>query len=198
MKNISLALNGVLLVAVIVLYILFFKQKGTAVPAKIPVASAPAPSGSGLRIAYFNMDSVEKNYQYIVDTRTQLKQQEQGITNELENLKKNYMNRVNALQQKAQSMSQQESEAAQAEINQMQVSFQQREASLTQEMQDKQFKIMQDINKKIEDYLKTYNQQRTYAFIFSHQPGDFIYYQDSAYNITGDIIQGLNAGYKKD
>jgi outer membrane protein len=201
MKNISLALNGILLIAVIVLYVLFFKQKstaGTSPVAKVPVATAPIGSGNGIRIAYFNMDSLEKHYNYIKDTRSQLKSQEQGISNELENLKKNYMTRVNALQQKAQSMSQQEGEAAQSEINQMQVSYQQREAQLTQELQDKQFKSMQDISKKIEDFLKTYNQEKAYAFIFSHQPGDFIYYTDSVYNITNDIVEGLNASYKKD
>lgn len=200
MKNISLALNAVLLVAVIVLYVLFFKQKTTASTApiaKVPVATAPAGAGNGIRIAYFNMDSLEKHYNYIKDTRSQLKSQEQGISNELENLKKNYMTRVNALQQKAQSMSQQEGEAAQSEINQMQMAYQQREAQLTQELQDKQFKSMQDVSKKIEDFLKTYNQEKAYAFIFSHQPGDFIYYTDSIYNITNDIVEGLNSSYKK-
>lgn len=201
MKNISLVLNAVLLIAVVVLYILFFKQKsngGTTPTAKLPVAATPAGNSSGLRIAYFNMDSLEKHYDYIKDTRNQLKSQEQGISNELNNLKKNYMTRVNALQQKSQTMSQQEGEAAQAEINQMQMSLQQREAQLTQDLQDRQFKSMQDISKKIEAFLKTYNQQKTYAFIFSHQPGDFIYYTDSVYNITNDIVEGLNQGYKKD
>lgn len=201
MKNVSLALNAVLLVAVIVLYVLFFRQKtsaSNAMPvAKLPVAAVPSGTGGGVRIAYFNMDSVEEHYNYIKDTRNQLKSQEQGVKNELENLKKNYMGRVNALQQKAQSMSQQEGEAAQSEINQMQVTYQQREAQLTQELQDKQFKTMQDISKKIEEFLKSYNQQRTYSFIFSHQPGDFIYYTDSVYNITGDIVKGLNQSYKK-
>ena len=200
MKNISLALNAVLLVAVIVLYVLFFRQKntGSTTPAAKPMASAPAGSGSGVRIAYFNMDSVETHYNFIKDSRTQLKSQEQGVRNELESLKKNYMGRVNALQQKAQTMSQQEGEAAQSEINQMQATYQQREAQLTQELQDKQFKSMQDISKKIENFLKTYNQQRTYSFIFSHQPGDFIYYTDSVYNITNDIVAGLNQDYKKE
>lgn len=197
MKNASLVLNGILLVAVIVLYVLFFNEKkGATVPLKGQVVNTAVPGG-GTRIAYFDMDSLEKGYNKIVDVRTRLKNQEQNIGNELATLKKTYMGRVSALQQKAQQMSQQEGEAAQAEINQMQQSLQQKEAALTQSYQDEQFKTMQDINKTIEEYLKTYNQQKGYTFIFSHQPGDFIYYKDSVYNITGDLLSGLNSAYKK-
>jgi outer membrane protein len=196
MKNASLVLNAVLLVAVIVLYVLFFNEKKAMIttPGKVVTTTAP---GGGARIAYFDMDSLERGYNKIVDVRTKLKNQEQNIGDELSALKKTYMSRVSALQQKAQNMSQQEGEAAQAEINQMQQSLQQKEAVLTQNYQDEQYKTMQDINKTIESFLKTYNQQKGYSFIFSHQPGDFIYYKDSAHNITADLINGLNAAYTK-
>ncbi len=196
MKNLSLVLNGVLLVAVIILYVLFFKEKksGGTAPGKVVNATV---QGSSAGIAYFDMDSLEKGYGKIVDVRTRLKNQEQNIANELGALKKTYMGRVSTLQQKAQSMSQQEGEAAQAEINQMQQTLQQKEAVLTQSYQDEQYKTMQDINKTIETFLKAYNEQRGYAYIFSHQPGDFIYYKDSLHNITADLINGLNDAYKK-
>lgn len=197
MKNVSLVLNVVLLVAVVVLYVLFFKEpKGTVVTTHGQAVNTTATGSS--RIAYFNMDSLERKYNKIVDVRNKLRNQEQNISNELVALKKSYMARVNVLQQKQQQMSQQEGEAAQAEINQMQQNLQQKEALLTQNYQDEQYKTMQDINKTIEEFLKTYNQQKNYAFIFSHQPGDFIYFKDTMFNITDDLISGLNAGYKKD
>ena len=196
MKNLSLVLNVILLVAVLILYVLFFNQKKAgAVVSGRPVNTTVQGSSAG--IAYFDMDSLEKGYSKIVDVRTKLKNQEQNIAVELGALKKTYMGRVSALQQKAQSMSQQEGESAQAEINQMQQSLQQKEAVLTQSYQDEQYKTMQDINKTIETFLKTYNEQKGYAYIFSHQPGDFIYYKDSLHNITADLIEGLNAAYKK-
>jgi outer membrane protein len=56
---------------------------------------------------------------------------------------------------------------------------------------------MTDIKSKIENYLKDYNKQKNFAFIFSYDPTTFIFYKDSALNITSDVIAGLNAGYKK-
>jgi outer membrane protein len=148
-------------------------------------------------IAYFEMDTVERNYKYIKDVQDQLKGRQQAIANELNNTKKQYMGRIQQLQGKAATMSQQEGESAQAEINQMQLELQQKEARLSQELQEQQFKLMQDINKKIEDFLQTFNKDKKYAYIFSHSPGDFIYYKDSLNNITNDIIKGLNDTYKK-
>ncbi len=56
---------------------------------------------------------------------------------------------------------------------------------------------MQDINKKIENYLAEYNKDGKYGYIFSHSAGDFIYFKDSVNNITNNIIKGLNDNYKK-
>ncbi len=192
MKNVSVALNVILLIAVGILYFLFFNEKGSS--ATTPKGAKDAVTTSlSTKLAYFDMDSIENRYTYIKEVREQLKAKEQAISGEMNGLKKGYTDRIQQLQAKAQTMSQQEGEAAQAEINQMQQKLQQREAELTQNLQGEQFKMMQDINKNIEEFLKTFNKQKQYAFIFSHQPGDFIYYKDSMCNITSDIVNGLNA-----
>lgn len=191
MKSASIAWI-VILINIGVLYYLFFRGKDqTASTTKGPKDSAYTSQPG--RLAYFDMDSIENRYTYIKEVREQLKVKEQAISGEMNGLKKGYMERIQQLQSKAQTMSQQEGEAAQAEINQMQQKLQQREAELTQSLQGEQFKMMQDINKKIEDFLKSFNQKKQFAFIFSHQPGDFIYYKDSSCNITNDIVNGLNA-----
>ena len=67
---------------------------------------------------------------------------------------------------------------------------------MSDEFQDEQFKKLQDVKKKIEDYLKLYNKDKGYAFIFSSSP-DLMYLKDSVYDITPDVIRGLNELYKK-
>ena len=196
MKHLNTILSAVLLVAVAVLFFKVYKKPDgtTAASGTLPKTADSSNRGP---IAYFEMDSVEQKYAYIKDVREKIKGQEQAITNELTGLKKTYMGRVQQLQSKAATMSQQEGEAAQAEINQMQQSMQQKEARLTQDLQDQQFKLMQDINKRIEDYLKTYNSKKRFAFILSHSPGDHIYFKDSTLDITKELIGGLNSSYKK-
>jgi outer membrane protein len=196
MKNINTVLNIIALVGVAVLFFLFSKGTKSSNHTS-PGLDSGKVSGAPGSIAYFEMDTVEQHYNYIKDITEELKQKEQGVSNDLNATKKNYMNRIQQLQSQAANMNQQQGEAAQAEINQMQVDIQQKEARLSQELQEHKYKLMQDIQKKIEDFLKVYNQDKKYAYILSHQTGDFIYFKDSVNNITADVIKGLNDGYKK-
>ncbi len=194
MKNTGTILGGIALAAVAVLYVLHFTG------AKSGGSNSDSPKSSSHthgHVAYFEMDSVEQHYQFIKDARDEIKKAEESISGELNGMKKGYMGRVQQLQSQAPTMSQQDGERAQAEINQMQVNLQQREAKLTQELQEKQFKMMKDINDKIAVFLKGYNADKRYAYIISRSPGDFVYYADSAFNITKDVIEGLNKTYKE-
>ena len=196
MKILNSVLLAVLLVAVGVLYYLHFKKDGTKPKTKVSASDVPA-GNIPFRIAYFEMDSLEKHYEAIKDVRSKLDAEKERIAGNLNATKKKYQARVEQLQQQASTMSQQQGEQAQQEINQMQVSLQQQEAELTQQLQNMQFTQLQDINKKIEEYLKTYNQQKQFAFVISHSTGDFIYYKDSLCNVTADLVEGLNEEYKK-
>ena len=47
----------------------------------------------------------------------------------------------------------------------------------------------------INAFLKEYNKTRGYSLIFSNTGFDNLLYADSAYNITKEIVDGLNARY---
>ena len=49
----------------------------------------------------------------------------------------------------------------------------------------------------IDNFLKIYNAEKQYDFIISNAGYDNLLYGNPAYNITGEIIEGLNARYKK-
>ncbi len=55
---------------------------------------------------------------------------------------------------------------------------------------------MQDVKTKIEEFLKEYNRDKGYSYIVAYEPGLY-YYKDTIYNITGDVVKGLNAMYNK-
>ncbi len=55
---------------------------------------------------------------------------------------------------------------------------------------------MKDVKTRIEDFLKEFNSRKGYSFILASDPGLF-YYRDTAYNITRELITGLNQQYSK-
>jgi outer membrane protein len=193
MKNGLLISNIVLAVAVAVLFYLQFNNA----PKKTTAANAAGAASTGpFKIAYFEMDSLENNYEYFKEVRAQLRTKDQSVAAELNQIKTTYYNTYKEYNEKAASMTQAEQATWQQKLDQLQKNYQDKEQMLSQEMQDESFKKLQDVKKKIEAYLKEYNKDKQYAYILINQ-NDIIYYRDSAFNITNDVLVGLNAQHKK-
>ena len=196
MKNASLVLNVVLVVAVAVLFYLHFtsdKKQETVKP--ITVATGKTPSGD-FRIAYFEMDSINNSFALVKDVRSELSKEEEHMNNELARLQKTYNDRFVQYQSQGKNMSSIESEKANREIVQMQQKFTASKQQMEQHLHYLSMLKMQEVKVKVEDFLKEYNKAKGYSYILAYEPG-FMFYRDSAYNITADLVKGLNDQYKK-
>lgn len=193
-RNFLLAFNFVLLFLVAVLFYLHFSSSKQPASAATKVMDT-VPAGP-FKIAYFEMDSIENNYEYLKQVKNELKAKENQLTGQLTTLKNHYMEKVNKFQQEAQTMTQERQGAMQQELMQEQKMIQNKEQAMGGDLQDESFKKMQVVNKTIEDFLKQFNKDKGYSYILAHQPGT-IYYKDSRYDITNEMLKGLNESYKK-
>lgn len=193
MKNISTLLSVLALVLIGVLFYLHFNQQGPVKKSKTD-NDAQKKANAGVTIAYFEMDSVENNLDYVKDAMEKFKVKEQQMNTQLNGLKNNYQRRIEEWNKKGQTMTQTESEAAQREYNQMNENYNSQKQKLEMELQDLQFKMAQEMNKTIESFLLKYNKDKGYSYIMTSQPG-LIYYKDTTHNITRDLISGLNLEY---
>lgn len=192
-KNLTIGLNIFLVLAVAVLFYLHFSSGKTGGDAA--VSSKSVPSGN-FRIAYFEGDSIQTQFSYFKDIQNELQVKGQANSKQLGELKNIFAGKVQEYQKLSQHLSQAELANKEQELRQMEKAFQGKEKMLSDEFQEDQFKKLQDVKKKIEDYLKEYNKDKGYAFIFSSSP-DLMYLKDSVYDITPDVIRGLNELYKK-
>jgi outer membrane protein len=192
-RNVSLAFNLVLLVLVGVLFYLHFSSATkTSQPTALVADATPA---GPFKIAYFDMDSIEANYDYLKNVKNELKARETELSGQLNTLKSKYMGKVTKFQQEAQTMTQERQGTMQQDLMQEQKMIQNKEQAINSELQDESFKKMQGVNKAIEDYLTEFNKNKEYAYILGYQPGT-IYYKDLRYNITDAVLKGLNESYK--
>ena len=197
MRNISLFLSILALIGVGVLYYLHFTEKKPA-SSRYANSKNEKKGGNDFRIAYFDIDSLQEKYEYFKDVSGEMKKKEANLTSQLDALQNSYQKRMKELQEKGPTMTQAEGESAQREVAQMSQKFQQRQMSMEQELKKHQVDVMTDMRNKIETYLKEYNKEKGYAFILSYEPGFMLYYRDSVYDITNDVINGLNEQYKKE
>jgi len=195
MKNVLLIVNAVLVIAVGTLFYLHFSKKAnTGQPATMK-DGANSASGQGFKIAYFEMDSIENNYNYFKEVRNKFRAKEENLNSRLQNLKDEYNKLWEESSQLAPKMSDEEKMKRQQKLQTLEEDFKRTQSSEYAALQNESFRDRQEVVKKIQDFLKKYNQEKGFAFIFSSNP-DLIFYKDSAYNITTDLINGLNAAFK--
>ncbi len=193
MKNFFIGLNITTTLAVAVLLYLHFSEKKVADSSKEKISSL---SNNSFKIAYFESDSIQNHFEYYKEVRAALQAKEQVNNRQLNELKNVFTAKYQDLQKSAQSLSQAELASKQQELVQLERTYQGKEQMMNQEMQDEGFKKVQDVKKKIEAYLKDYNKDKNFSYVFSSSP-EFMYLKDSAFNITEDLIKGLNKLYPK-
>lgn len=192
MKNVSLGLNVVLVLAVVVLFYLHFSGKKATVQA---VDTKSIPAGS-FKIAYFEIDSIQTQFEYYKEIQKGLEAKDQEVTRQLNALKNAFAAKYQELQRSAQSLTQAELASRQQELQQMDKTYQGKEQMLTSELQEESIRKRQDVQKKIKEFLEAYNKDKGYSYIFSNL-SDLLYFKDTAYDITKDVVNGLNQKYKK-
>jgi len=194
MKHLSLILNVVLLVLVGCLYYLHFSSTKNSVTL---IHSAKDSSvNHGNKVAYIDLDSLQNNYEYYKKIKADFERKQTASDDEINNLQKRYQARAMQLQQKGPTMNQQDQQSAMKEISQMQQDLQTKKQSLDNELFNYNSKMKEDILSRIQNFLKDYNKDGRYDYIFSYEPG-FMFYKDTALNITRDVVKGLNDLYMR-
>ncbi|MEP7232678.1 MAG: OmpH family outer membrane protein [Ginsengibacter sp.] len=195
MKNILLVVNIILLFLVGFLYYLYFNGNKKSALQNIPSAVAHHESETA-RVAYIDLDSLQNNYAYYKKIKVEFEKKQEAANNEITGLQKKYQTRAMQLQQKGPTMNQQEQESAMQEMNKMQQDLQAKKQSIDNDLYNTNSKMKEDILSRIQNYLKEYNKNGKYSYIFSYEPG-FMFYKDSTLNITPDVIAGLNELYSE-
>ncbi|MBN8667326.1 MAG: OmpH family outer membrane protein [Chitinophagales bacterium] len=192
-----LVLNGVLVLAV---GFLFYKQmqpggkKGKTTTGELkPVAS----EGQPVRIGYFEMDSVETNFELFKEVEKEMNRKADAMTGELTRLQQNLQKEYDAFQAQAPGMTQEQGEAAQRKLQLLDNQIRNTRDRLDQERSQYFMEKQQKILNMIRDYFKQYNEDKGYTYIFASEPG-LMYLKDTAFNLTSDLLKGLNEMHAKE
>lgn len=192
-----LTLNIVLLVAVGVLFFLFFSGKdkrGTNTVTPFP--SDTAAKWQRIPVAYFDMDSVEANFSLFKQMQTEVVKREAGINDTINQMRTAFQNYYQKLQAQGANLSQRQRDSLGNQLAQMDMDIKNRATELNQNYQTYYMSKQQEIVTLIKNYCKEFNKDRRYSYIIAREPGLF-YYTDTAYNVTSELLKGLNAFYAK-
>ncbi|WP_421918239.1 OmpH family outer membrane protein [Marinifilum sp.] len=190
MKNLSVALNAVLVVAVAILYFVQFSGKGESKNVK-----TVAEEGA---VVYINTDSLLSNYNFSRDLNEKfLKKQEDSRTDfnfKAQKLEKEAMEFQRKLQNNG-FLNRQRAEEAQQKLIAKQQNLQQLDRELSAELMGEQQANSKRLFDSVTNYLKEYNSTRNHSLILSTTQGGNVLFSQDGLDITQEIIDGLNARY---
>ncbi len=155
------------------------------------------PASDNQKVAYVEIDSIMSQYTYWKDVTKIIKAKEANIQRTLAGKQKAIQAAAANFQQNVQA-----NKYTQVQAQQIQASIQKQaqdadalQQRLGAEYQNEVAKYNKALSDSVHNYLKEYNKDKKFAIILA-KSGDNILYADPAYNITDDVIKGMNQVYK--
>ena len=195
MKKTSFILNGLMALA----FGLMFAQcagNNNASTTSAPVAGATG--SSNMKIAFVEIDSLLTKYNFWNDLSEQMLKKEENIRTTLNEKGKKLEAEAREFERKIQNngfVSRERAEQEQARLMKQQQELQELQQKLTNELAAENQKNSLELRDSINSFLKVYNQTKGYDLIISNTAFDNLLYGNPAYNITNEIVEGLNARY---
>jgi outer membrane protein len=189
MKNISLVLNGILIVAVGVLYFLHFSSKKSG---SVSTVSAPAD----LKIAYIKSDSVLKHYEYFKEMRTVLEAKGKKLDQDLQTRGQSLQNEIASYQRNVSNLTIGQAKAVEEDLGKKQQNFRLYQQSLEQEIANDQSKLMETLYGRITAFLKKYSEGSGLQVVLKFDQSSDVLFGGPGIDISEDVIKGLNEEYK--
>ncbi len=160
----------------------------------------PAAGGSttGMKIAYVEVDSLMTQYDFAKDYSVTLEKKSNNARNTLTQKGNALQAAVNNFQQKINNngfQSREQAAGVQAAIERQQRDLQELQARLENELASETAKFNVALRDSLQNFLKAYNKDKHFDLILS-KAGDNLLWADKKFDITNDVVNGLNKRYK--
>jgi outer membrane protein len=162
-----------------------------------PAAAAESNEG-GVKIAYIEVDSLMTQYEFCKEFTLVLQKKSNNARNTLNSKGQQLQNAMQNFQQKLNNngfTSREQAEGQQAAIQRQQQSLQELQVRLENELASETAKYNDGLRDSLQHFLSDYNKDKKYDLILTKQ-GDNILYAAKRFDITKDVINGLNKRYK--
>ena len=197
MKNTSLILSIVSLVAVVVFGILFLTKDGSK--AEVSVEGEAVEAAAKGDIVYIDLDRILMEYDMANDLRSVVQTKVENIQAEINRRGQKLQNEVNSFQEKLDKglMTRSVAEVQSQKLQEQEIEFNNYAAQKEQEINEEQMVMMNQLGDAIQTFLNKYNEEKQYAMILTNSGGAPVIVADQALNITDAVLAGLNEEYIK-
>lgn len=157
-----------------------------------------AEEGAGVRIAYVELDTLMSQYQLYKDYSELLSRKGNNIQKTLAKKQRTLEQHAASMQKKYENngfTTRDELERAQNNIQKEQNELAELADRLNQDFNAEQARINEEARDSIQAFLAVYNKTKKYDYVMI-KAGDNLLIANPRYDITNDVVKGLNKRYK--
>lgn len=192
LSKISIAINLILIIAVINLYVKTCDNSSNG-----ETITEESSVDTPIKIAYIDTDSLNVHYEYVKEITEELNKEIAKKERRLERKTTKLQNEFNQLQRMSPNMTPQQLQAAQQRAVEMEREMQTLQNDLSIELNEEQAEMQTKLVEKLDSFMIRYNQTEQYDYILKKFNGSEILIAKDSFDITDTIISLLNEDYLK-
>ena len=194
MNKTLLTLNLILVAAVGFLFYQVYSKKENIAGRAIGKINDSANSSRPFKIGFFDMDSIETNFSLFKEMEKEVGKKEDSMNAIINQMRASFQQEYQKFQGQQSKMTPEQVNEAGKQFSQMDLDIKNRTATLNQNYQSYYMNKQQEIVTLIKKYCIEFNKSNNYSLIIANEPG-LVYYKDTAFNITTELLRGLNEMY---
>ena len=195
MNKIQLVINIVLVAAVAALFVIFYSGQKPA-----SAETAALDPTEVIPVAYLNVDSLLTNYTFALEASDKLMSKQEDARVKMNTKLRTFQNEVADFQRKLENnafLSRERAEKEQQRLAKKEQELQELEAKLTQDIMLENQKLNMQLADSLNTFLGIFNSDGRYHIILSNNAKDNVLMASEQYDITSEVIEGMNARYSK-
>lgn len=205
LSKISLGINVLLVAAVVYLFVKTSSSGGSEAASSVSLpANSEFSSPEGPRapiLAYINGDSLNANYTFITERSKALEQKYRAAD---ERVRREYERRQREVQElvmyaQSKQLPDDEARVVEERLTRLQMEMENIQQQESQAVMEKEAEMQKELMQRVQKFLQGYTKEKGIDYVVNYQSTtQFILYGNEAYDITADVVNGLNAEYEKE
>lgn len=166
---------------------------------KSSTSTASASAANAEQIVYVNSDSLLNNYEYFKAVQATFQEKSKKAQADLQAKGAAFQREVAAYQQSAGSLSADQRQSTEERLARKQQELATFNQNAGNALANEEAAENEKLYNKVSDYLKTHAKSKGYKLVLTYSKSNpSVLYADASLDVTKEVVEGLNAEYKKE
>tara|TARA_R100000935_G_C2750476_1_gene129512 strand:+ start:199 stop:714 length:516 start_codon:yes stop_codon:yes gene_type:complete len=149
------------------------------------------------KTAYVDTTKLIQEYSEMKEVEAKFTTKSDLVKTELDSLARGFQQEVQEYQQNMGSLSNTQRQETEERLMRKQQAIQQQQQQMGNQLRQESDVVIDSIVTKVKEYVKEYGKDNGYTYIFGSNESANIMYAKEGLDITEEVLEKLNSGYKK-